>query len=54
MILTKGSEIFDKSAEPDEGDTSLSIDWYEKKDKEEDKEIACLAIFNPTSIAGIR
>jgi hypothetical protein len=54
MILTKGSEIFDKSAEPDEGDTSLSIDWYEKKDKEVDKEIACLAIFNPTSIAGIR
>jgi hypothetical protein len=38
MILTKGSELFDKSVE----------------DKEEDKEIACLAIINPRSIAGIR
>jgi hypothetical protein len=47
LILTKGSEIFDKSAEPDEGDIALSIDWYEKEEKEEDKEISCLAIFNP-------
>jgi hypothetical protein len=54
MILTKGSELFDKSVESDERDITLSIDWYEKEDKEEDKEIACLAIFNPRSIAGIR
>jgi hypothetical protein len=55
MILTKGSELFDKSAELD--DITLSIDWYEKEDKdekEEDKEIGCLAIFNPRSIAGVR
>ena len=57
MVLTKESELFDKSAEPDEGDIALSIDWYEKEDKdekEEDKEIGCLAIFNPRSIAGVR
>jgi hypothetical protein len=54
MILTKGSELFDRSVESDERDITLSIDWYEKEDNEEDKEIACLAIFNPRSIAGIR
>jgi hypothetical protein len=31
MVLTKGSELFDKSAEPDEDDITLSIDWYEKE-----------------------
>ena len=35
MILTNGSEIRDKSAEPDVGNITLSIDWYEKEDKDE-------------------